>query len=66
MMKIRIKCFNCDKQFEQEVEYISQIDWICPECKSSEHTATIDIETNEPDETPIIMGKGGCGKQSSW
>ena len=64
--RIKIKCDRCEKEFEQRVEYLSQIEWVCPKCKYSDKTFTIELEDDEPNDEPIVMGKGGCGKQKNW
>lgn len=66
MMRIKLICDKCEKEWEQTVEYMSQIEWVCPSCKSKEHTFSTEIEDDEKDNEPLVMGRGGCGKQKTW
>jgi len=65
MLHIKILCDKCDNIYEQDIQYISDINWNCPKCNSRE-TAIIEFEDDEPDDSQIVMGKGGCGKQRTW
>ena len=58
-MKVTLWCSSCDKKFNQIVEYIGDINWVCPKCKSDVFTWTRDIENKNTE--PLGTGRGGCG-----
>jgi len=61
-MKITIYCETCNDHFFQEVDSISDIDWVCPECKSKDQTFIFEIDNPDANNEPLVMGRGGCGK----
>jgi len=66
MIKVEIWCNKCNKTYSQKIEYFSEIDWKCPTCNSSIDTYLRVFDDPDMDTTPIITGRGGCGKQKSW
>ena len=61
MDKVKLYCNECDEEFYQNVEYISDINWICPKCKSDRTWLREYIGENINDRE-IKLGKGGCGR----
>ena len=61
--KVKLYCQNCDNVFYQDVEFIGDIIWLCPKCKSEDVWMREYIEENpDPKEFKIVLGKGGCGR----
>jgi len=65
-IKVKIECDKCGNKYTQEINYISEINWICPKCNSSTNTFMYSYDDDSPDDEPLVMGKGGCGKQKTW
>lgn len=63
MMKITVKlvCDICNKESIQKVDRSSDINWVCPECDSSERTFIREYDDPEKNDNPIILGRGGRG-----
>ena len=49
--KVHIVCSSCDKNYEIDIDSFGDIDWVCPQCKSDEHTYITDVEKPEDIET---------------
>jgi len=67
MIEVKLYCDSCDKYYEIQIESISDIDWICPHCKSSGYVYITEYEDPDKDDSPIEMGRGGAlhtGKQT--
>ena len=62
MIRIKLWCEDCDDTFEQEVEFMSDINWACILCKG-DNTWFRDSISDEPVGEPITLGKGGCGNR---
>ena len=61
-MIVKLICEECNNTFQKKVEYISNLDWICPNCNSKENTNLIEVIDNTPSEE-IILGRGGCSQK---
>ncbi len=59
MMTVTLLCDNCGEKFEQTIEYISDVEWVCPKCKYTD-IALLDIDDPDKDDSPLVMGRGGC------
>ena len=62
MDKVELYCNKCNKTFTQDVKYYGDIEWVCPYCKSSEDTFLRKYVEENPNNTKISLGKGGCGR----
>lgn len=61
MMEAITVCDKCNSKYKQIVNMVSEIEFMCPNCKTDEHTWLFEIKEDDPDNTPIVLGKGGCG-----
>ena len=65
MIKLEYYCKDCDEVHTTFIKYASDIcEVVCPKCRS--HNIFVrNLENDEPNED-ITLGRGGCGKQTSW
>jgi len=66
MITVKLICDKCEKEFVEEKEHISDINWYCPKCKSKEDVFIINYEDTDNNNKEIVIGRGGCGKQKTW
>ena len=62
MDKVILYCDTCDKTWEQDVKYLGDINWICPKCKKDDDVFVREYIEENPNDEPIVMGRGGCGR----
>ncbi len=63
MIKAKILCDKCEKEYNIEIEEVSDLFGItCPKCNSDE-TWIMDIDAGITTNEDVVLGKGGCGQR---